>query len=168
MKDQTAKTDGGKAHPSYVPVELIKQVMAVREFGTARYHNDPDNWKHVEPERFHDALLRHILAAWNDPYAIDPDSGLPHLAHAACNIAFLLEARVRDDGGGAYWSGQMEEDFRKYIKAQVEGKHGVYPCYMCDHRIDDDHECGCDYNGECDGISGWKYRHWEDIDSWRV
>ena len=88
--DQQPKADQGKPHPSYVPVALIEGVMAVREYGNQKYH-DPDNWKQVEPERYHQAMLRHILAAWNDPYKIDPESGLPHIAHVACNIAFLLE-----------------------------------------------------------------------------
>ena len=88
--DQQAKADQEKPHPSYVPVALIEGVMAVREYGNAKYH-DPDNWKQVEPERYHQALLRHILMAWNDPYKRDPESGLLALEHAACNIAFLLE-----------------------------------------------------------------------------
>ena len=88
--DQQAKADQGKPHPSYCPVELIKGVVAVREHGTARY-GDPDNWKQVEPERYHEALLRHVLAIWEDPYAVDPESGLLHLEHICCNAAFLLE-----------------------------------------------------------------------------
>lgn len=90
--NQQAKADRGKPHPSYVPVALIEGVMAVREYGNQKYH-DPDNWKQVEPERYHQAMLRHILAAWNDPYKIDPESGLPHIAHVATNIAFLLEMK---------------------------------------------------------------------------
>ena len=90
--NQQAKADQGKPHPSYVPVALIEGVMAVREYGNQKYH-DPDNWKQVEPERYHQAMLRHILAAWNDPYKIDPESGLPHIAHVATNIAFLLEMK---------------------------------------------------------------------------
>ena len=77
---------------SLVPVSLISGVRAVRLFGLQKYH-DPDNWKQVEPERYHQAMLRHILAAWNDPYKIDPESGLPHIAHVATNIAFLLEMK---------------------------------------------------------------------------
>lgn len=84
-----AKSDAGKPHPSYVPVEIIEAVMRVREYGTQKYR-DPDNWKAVEPERYHEALFRHILRAWADPYAVDPESGLLHLEHAATNIAFLL------------------------------------------------------------------------------
>ena len=87
---QQAKADQGKPHPSLRPVALIDGVIAVREYGNQKYH-DPDNWKTVEPERYHQALLRHILMAWNDPYKRDPESGLLALEHAACNIAFLLE-----------------------------------------------------------------------------
>ena len=92
---QQAKADQGKPHPSYVPVALIEGVMAVREYGNQKYH-DPDNWKQVEPERYHQAMLRHVLAAWNDPYKIDPESGLPHIAHVATNIAFLLEMKEEE------------------------------------------------------------------------
>ena len=88
--NQQAKADQGKPCPSLCPVSLIDAVTAVRMFGLKKYH-DPDNWKQVEPERYHQAMLRHILAAWNDPYKIDPESGLPHIAHVATNIAFLLE-----------------------------------------------------------------------------
>lgn len=87
-----AKNDGGKPHPSYVPVEIIEAVMQVREYGTAKYGN-PDNWRAVEPERYHDAMLRHVLACWNNPWAEDPESGLLHLEHIACNVAFLLALR---------------------------------------------------------------------------
>ena len=71
LVDQQAKADAGKYHPSYCPVALIEGVIAVREHGTAKY-GDPENWRKVEPERYHQAMLRHILAAWNDPYKIDP------------------------------------------------------------------------------------------------
>ena len=95
QNDQQAKADQGKPCPSLCPVSLIDAVTAVRMFGLKKYH-DPDNWKQVDPERYHQAMLRHILAAWNDPYKIDPESGLPHIAHVACNIAFLLEMQKED------------------------------------------------------------------------
>lgn len=90
-----AKADTGKPHPSYVPVEIIEAVMRVREYGNAKYH-DPDNWRTVEPERYHEAMLRHILRAWTDPYAVDLESGLMHIEHAACNIAFLLALKKEE------------------------------------------------------------------------
>ena len=90
--DQQAKADAGKPHPSYCPVALIKGVIAVREHGTAKY-GDPENWRKVEPERYHEAILRHVLEIWEDPFAVDPDSGFLHLQHIATNISFLLQMR---------------------------------------------------------------------------
>lgn len=94
---QEAKADKDKPRPSLVPPALIDGVMRIREFGTARY-GDPDNWRNVDAERYHDALLRHILAMWEDWKAVDQDSGMPHLWHAACNIAFLMQ--YMEDGNG--------------------------------------------------------------------
>lgn len=90
--NQQAKADQGKPCPSLCPVSLIDAVTAVRMFGLKKYH-DPDNWKQVEPERHWQALLRHTLAIWKDPYAVDPESGLLHLEHICCNAAFLLEMK---------------------------------------------------------------------------
>lgn len=86
--DQEAKYDGGKIHPSYVSPESIVAIAKVREYGTQKY-KDPNNWKRVSFDRYHEALLRHALGMWNDPYAIDPESGLPHLYHLMCNGNFL-------------------------------------------------------------------------------
>lgn len=93
-----AKKDTGKPHPSYVPVELIKEVMAIREMGTAKY-GSPDNWKKVSIERYHDAMLRHVLACWEDPFSVDEESGLLHLAHIACNVAFMLALHKEKQDG---------------------------------------------------------------------
>ena len=88
--DQQAKSDAGKPRLTLVPPRIIWEIAKVREFGTAKYH-DPDNWRTVEPDRLWAACTRHIVAAWNDYRATDKDSGLLHLAHAATNLAFLLQ-----------------------------------------------------------------------------
>lgn len=90
MNDYSIKNDQGKLRLSYVPPEIIRAVARVRDYGTKKY-GSADNWKTVEPERYHEALLRHVLACWQDPLAVDPESGLLHLEHAATNIAFLLQ-----------------------------------------------------------------------------
>ena len=84
-----AKNDDGKLMLSMVPPALITAVARVRQYGNAKYA-DPQNWRRVPPEKFHEALLRHIVAMWEDPWAVDPESGLMHIEHAACNLAFLL------------------------------------------------------------------------------
>ncbi len=91
-KSNTAKADTGKLKISLVPTEIIKEIAKVREYGVEKYH-DPDNWQKVEEERFIDAMLRHILAEMEDPAGVDKESGLPHLSHVACNVAFILEMR---------------------------------------------------------------------------
>ena len=89
-KNQSAKADGGKPTLSLVPKEIIYEIEKVRSFGVKKY-KDPDNWKKVEMERYHQALLRHTLAVWDDVGARDKESGLLHLSHIATNVAFLLE-----------------------------------------------------------------------------
>ena len=90
--DQTMKADAGKLRLTHVPTELIRAVARIRMYGNEKYpEGGPDNWKQVEPERYRDALFRHLLAYLDDPKRVDPESGLPHLWHAACNIAFLIE-----------------------------------------------------------------------------
>ena len=93
--NQTAKQDNGKPIYTHVPVGVIKAVEKVRAYGNAKYHS-PDNWKQVESQRFWDATVRHVVGAWDDYTAIDPESGLPHIYHALCNLAFLAERMEQD------------------------------------------------------------------------
>lgn len=86
---QQAKADQGKPRPTLVPVSLIEAVTAIREYGCQKYH-DPENWRKVEPQRYRDALYRHWLAYLKGEKN-DPESGLPHLWHLACNAMFLIE-----------------------------------------------------------------------------
>lgn len=87
--NQEAKSDKGKLRPTLVPVSNIQAIAAVREFGCEKY-NDPENWRNVEPQRYKDAAYRHWLA-YLAGEKNDNESGLPHLWHLACNIAFLIE-----------------------------------------------------------------------------
>ena len=96
VKDQQAKADSGKPNLSLVPKEIIYEIEKVRSFGVKKY-KDPDNWKKVEIERYHEALLRHTLAIWDDLNARDKESGLLHLSHIACNVAFILELMKESD-----------------------------------------------------------------------
>lgn len=92
--DRVAKADKGKIQPTLVSPDLVKAVAEVRMFGTEKYH-DPDNWKEVEPQRYLDALYRHLLAYIGGEER-DLESGLSHLAHMGCNISFLLDRDYRE------------------------------------------------------------------------
>ena len=90
--DQNAKSDAGKAKLSLVPTDLIWAIAAIREYGNNKYpEGGPDNWKSVERERYIDACYRHWLRFVDNPTGVDKESGLPHLWHVACNVAFLCE-----------------------------------------------------------------------------
>ena len=88
--NQEAKADAGKLELRLVPRQIIREIAKIRMYGTAKYH-DPENWKRVEKERYMDAAFRHFLSYLDDPTGVDEESGLPHLSHLACNIAFLCE-----------------------------------------------------------------------------
>ena len=91
------KYDGGKARMSLLfdgcpnALEAVGQVLT---FGAQKYA--AHSWQTVPEgdERYKSALLRHLLAVGNGE-ADDPESNLPHLAHAACDALFILELELR-------------------------------------------------------------------------
>ena len=90
LNDQSIKADAGKINLTLVPLKIIWEIGKVRMFGSKKY-TDPESWRRVDPERYKAAAFRHFLAFLADPYSVDEESGLPHLSHLACNIAFLIE-----------------------------------------------------------------------------
>jgi hypothetical protein len=84
------KYDQGKPRLDLVPPGIIEAVGVVRTYGVSKY-NTTQGWQQVEPERYTAALMRHLCKFLRDPYSKDKESGLPHLWHMACNIAFLIE-----------------------------------------------------------------------------
>lgn len=95
MSDQSVKADAGKPRLSLVPRAIIWDIAAIREYGNKKYH-DPENWRQVEAQRYRDAAYRHFMRYLDDPEGMDEESGLPHLWHLACNIAFLCEMEKMD------------------------------------------------------------------------
>lgn len=88
--DQTAKADAGKVQLTLVPRKIFWDIAEIRMYGNKKY-GDPENWRTVEVSRYRDAAFRHFLLYLDDPHGVDEESGLPHLWHLACNIAFLCE-----------------------------------------------------------------------------
>lgn len=91
-----AKADKGKPQLTLVPRKIIEDIAYVRMHGTIKY-GSPDNWRKVEPERYRDAAFRHFLKYLDEPRGVDEESGLPHLWHLACNIAFLCEMEAGNE-----------------------------------------------------------------------
>jgi hypothetical protein len=83
------KFDQGKLPLHLLSTEAMNQTAAVLAFGAQKYAEH--NWrKGFAWSRPLSAAMRHITA-FNDGEDKDPESGLSHLAHAACCIMFLLE-----------------------------------------------------------------------------
>jgi hypothetical protein len=90
------KSDHGKRRYDLVPVRAMGLLVDVLTYGAQKYA--PDNWRQVVDARarYTAALYRH-LEAWRAGEWLDPESGLPHLAHAACNVFFLMELCQSND-----------------------------------------------------------------------
>jgi len=82
------KFDKEKLRWSLLDIPSLKETIQVLEFGAKKY--SPENWKGLEDGaiRYYDAAMRH-LTAWKDGEIYDPESGLPHLGHAACCVMFV-------------------------------------------------------------------------------
>lgn len=90
IPEQGRKDDFDKLRYDLLPDGPIQEIVEVLTFGAKKYA--PDNWRKVEDghSRYYAALQRH-LAAWRMGERNDPESGLTHLAHAACCLLFLIE-----------------------------------------------------------------------------
>lgn len=72
----------------------LEAVAGILTFGAEKYADH--SWQGVErgEERYKAALLRHLTAV-SKGEATDSESGMSHLAHAACNALFILELELR-------------------------------------------------------------------------
>lgn len=89
QKQAGMKNDQEKNRLDLIEPEFIESVGAVLTFGAEKY--EPNNWQKVEDaeNRYYAAAMRHLMA-WRKGEKTDPESGLSHLDHVACNIMFLL------------------------------------------------------------------------------
>lgn len=89
IPDGAIKFDQDKMPMHLLSNEALLQTAAVLKFGANKYAEH--NWrKGFQWSRPLSAAMRHIHA-FNAGEDKDPESGLSHLAHAACCIMFLLE-----------------------------------------------------------------------------
>lgn len=82
-----ARYNGGKADLSLIPLCTLEDEARVWMYGKRKYA--AWNWaKGMDWSIPLACALRH-LSAWQRGEDIDPESGLPHLAHAMCNLRML-------------------------------------------------------------------------------
>lgn len=95
-KEEAMRFNDGKVELSLLPKSLLDETARVLMFGAQKY--DRNNWKKgMKYTSIYDSLQRH-LTAFLEGEDVDPESGLLHLAHASCNIAFLIEYHTKQTG----------------------------------------------------------------------
>lgn len=74
---------------SPIALNKIAEVMGHTTFKIGKY--PPNNWREgISWNRILGSLLRHVNAYLGGE-DIDPETGLSHMAHAGCDVMFLLE-----------------------------------------------------------------------------
>jgi hypothetical protein len=84
----TVKDVRGKERLSLIPYQALKAISKVREFGISKYGDD-QCWKQGDPKDFIEASLRHTYK-YLHVGKLDDESGLNHIAHAACSLVLAL------------------------------------------------------------------------------
>lgn len=90
------KDDLGKIRYDLLPPDALKLIAGVLTYGANKY--SARNWeKGMAWGRCYRALLGH-LNDWHAGETYDPETEMPHLAHAACCIMFLMSYEARGIG----------------------------------------------------------------------
>lgn len=97
---QTAgvKHDAGKLPYDLLPHEAIAEVVRVLGFGAEKYGSR--NWEQgIRYGRMYAAAQRHLTSWWMREDE-DMETGISHLAHAACDVLMLLQEQlyIRNQG----------------------------------------------------------------------
>lgn len=87
---EALRFDDNKTNWSLMPFEAVEEINKVLDFGAKKYAEW--NWTNgggMKHSRVINSCLRHLFAYLRGEDK-DPESGLSHLAHAGCNILFLI------------------------------------------------------------------------------
>lgn len=86
-KGSGARFNAGKPDFSLIPMCTLEDEARVWEYGRAKYA--AWNWTKGMAWSIPFACAMRHMAAWQRGEECDPESGLPHLAHAMCNLRML-------------------------------------------------------------------------------
>jgi hypothetical protein len=111
MSTEAPKTDtpfranAGKVRLSLIPIVAKEWWARVLMFGAVKYsaHGWRRNAHKARWSETAESLERH-LDSWKKGEDIDPESGLPHMAHIMCNASFMLEHWESGQGVDDRWT----------------------------------------------------------------
>lgn len=101
---EAKKADAEKNHLDLLSAPAIECLGQVLTYGAKKY--SPNNWrkgKGLEYTRLIGAALRHVFA-FTRGEDNDPETNLPHIAHAMCCCMFLLEYILLKRGIDDRWT----------------------------------------------------------------
>jgi len=94
MMNEGKKNDIGKMRFDLITPEMEEALAEILTHGATKYEDR--NWeKGIKYSRIYAALRRH-LNAWSRGRIYDQESGLRHLNHALCCLAFLVTYEARN------------------------------------------------------------------------
>ena len=94
--DVGRKDDSDKLPWHLLPFDALEEVTKVLQFGAKKY--EPRNWeKGMAWHRPFRAAINHLQHWWGGT-KVDEETGLTPLAHAACEVLFLLAYELRQVG----------------------------------------------------------------------
>lgn len=104
------KYDQNKLKFGLIPAEAEAMVAAVLTIGAIKYA--PGNWKKIGDieTRYYDACRRHLNSI-NSGKDFDPETGLPHSAHAICCLLFILQSEIETKIG--------KENTKEFIEEKI-------------------------------------------------
>jgi hypothetical protein len=151
------KNDTEKSRMELVPAGAVLAIADVFTFGAKKYA--AHNWrKGFDWSRLIGALERHI-AAFKEGEDLDPESGLPHMAHAGCCVMMLLEhQRLKYGNDDRYTKDPII--YGKVYNPPPYAKIRTHDKCLCGYDVwkynvaIDDYECE-----KC----GQEYKKWPDI-----
>lgn len=89
--------DGAKLRWSLLPWDAVREVVRVLEYGARKY--EAHSWLRLAQgrARYTESLIRHTVSYLGGE-VVDPESGLPHMSHIACNALFVCAMHLRGIG----------------------------------------------------------------------
>lgn len=108
MKNNGIKLDAEKPMMTLLSPFALEEMAKVLTVGLKKY--DDNNWRRgLKYSRILSAVMRHLIA-YQKGEPKDQETGLSHLAHAACGLMMLLEYEQTGLGeNDLYWQNHSKE-----------------------------------------------------------